>query len=476
MVVLLFLLTAVSLMLSLSLTPIVRILAFRWNLVDLPDNKRKIHKNPIPRIGGVPLAAAYFGSCIAVAAFLAHSWPGAPAGFAAMRSIAPAAMLIFLIGLADDVFGLKPWHKLAVEILAAAVVIWAGVRVHNISAFSVHPVLGVLGTILWLVACTNALNLIDGMDGLAAGIALVATTTVLIGSLLSGSTELTVITAPMVGALLGFLVFNFNPASIFLGDSGSLVLGFLLGCFGILWTRKSVTLADMAAPLIALAIPLLDTVLSIFRRFLRAQPIFKPDRSHIHHRLLALGLSQRQAVLLLYLAAGAAGALSLCLILGRNHWEILIIVTFACGVIFGIRQLGYVEFEAARRLIVRGGFRRALNAQLAVQTFEQKLLAADTPEDCWAVIQRASEEFGFRPTQMQLAGQVFGHKNGDGFLPAWAIRILISQADWIELFHELAPVGDTTAAVSFADTIRKVLAEKAQKNFTLADVDGQTAA
>jgi UDP-GlcNAc:undecaprenyl-phosphate GlcNAc-1-phosphate transferase len=460
MAITILLLTIVSLVVSLSLTPVTRLLAFRLNLVDLPDNKRKIHKKPIPRLGGIPIVLAYFGACFAGAAFLTHNHVAAHNGFAATRAIAPAAILVFLVGLIDDVVGLKPWHKLAVEIVAALTVIGGGVRIHDISAFSLHPVLSVACTVVWLIACTNALNLIDGMDGLAAGIALLATMTTSIASLLSGHIELTIATAPLVGALLGFLVFNFNPASIFLGDSGSLTLGFLLGCYSVLWSEESATVVGMTAPLIALAVPLLDTTLAIVRRFLRAKPIFQPDRSHIHHRLLARGLTHRRAVLLLYMAASIAGGLSLSLIWARNHWEAVIIVAFAVGSIVGIRQLGYEEFEAARQLILRGGFRRELNAQLALKSFEADLSAAITAEDCWTIVKHASKDFGFESIRMQLAGRRFDEENGPSSTPSWAIRIPISKTDWINLSPEFGLMPHTTVVAPFANVIRKVLVNK----------------
>lgn len=454
------LLLALSLTLSLLFTPIVRTWALHWNFVDLPDNKRKLHKTAIPRVGGVAVTAAYFGSLLVIAVLLAYKQPGHWAVFAAIKSIAPAAMLIFVVGLADDIFDLKPWQKFAVEVVAAAMVVSAGVRIHDVAAFSVHPVLGAMGTIVWLVACTNAVNLIDGLDGLAAGIALLATMTTLIASLVSGNLELTISTAPLAGALLGFLVFNFNPASIFLGDSGSLLLGFLLGCYSILWSGTSPTVLGMTAPLIALAVPLIDTTLAIARRFLRGQPIFKPDRSHIHHRLLARGLTHRQAVLLLYGAAGIAGSLSLCLIWARNHWEAVILCTFGCAAIYCIQQLDYAEFEAVWRVILHGALRREINARLAVQTFEERLEAAETADDCWTVVQRASEEFGFPGIRMQLAGRIFKCHGESGSLRSWAIRIPISDNDWIELSHSSGPEGHPTAIVPFANTMRRVMAGK----------------
>jgi UDP-GlcNAc:undecaprenyl-phosphate/decaprenyl-phosphate GlcNAc-1-phosphate transferase len=468
----LLLLTALSLTLSLLFTPVVRTWALRWNFVDSPDNKRKVHKTAIPRVGGVAIAAAYFGSFLAVAALLAYKQVDVAAGFAATKSIAPAAMLIFLIGLADDIFSLKPWHKFGVEVIAAVMVVSAGVHIQAVSAFTVGPALGTLGTIIWLVACTNALNLIDGLDGLAAGIALLATMTTFIASLVNGNLELAILTAPLAGALVGFLVFNFNPASIFLGDSGSLLLGFLLGCYSILWSGKSATVLGMTAPLIALAVPLLDTTLAIARRFLRGQPIFKPDRSHIHHRLLARGLTHKRAVLLLYVAAGIAGSLSLCLIWAHSHWEAVILATFVCGAIYGIQQLGYAEFEAVRRFVWHGALRREINAHLAVRTFEERLKAAETADDCWAVVQGASEEFGFPRIRMQLAGRIFNCHSESGSLGSWAIRIPISDNDWIELSHSSGPEGHPTAIVPFADTMRRVLTGK---SIHAADVSEKTA-
>ena len=460
MFVILFLLTALSAALSLLFTPIVRSLALHWNLVDQPDNKRKVHKNPIPRVGGIAVAAAYFGSCFAVLGLLSRFHPEGNSGFAAIQSIAPATLLIFLIGLADDIFGLKAWHKFAVEVLAGILVVSAGVHIGGFSAFAAYPLLAKVLTIVWLVGCTNAVNLIDGLDGLAAGIALLATMTTLIASLVSGHVELTIATAPLAGALVGFLVFNFNPASIFLGDSGSLVLGFLLGCYSVLWSAKSATLLGMAAPIMALSVPLLDTTLAIARRFLRAQPIFKPDRSHIHHRLLARGLTHRRTVLTLYIAATLAGILSLGLIWARNNWEAAVLAIFACGAIYGIGQLSYAEFGAARRVLLRGGLRREINAELAVQTFEQGLEAAATADDCWAVVESASHEFGFRAIRMRLAGRIFGAQNGHDSPRSSAIGIAISDRDWVEVSLGVNPVHHPNALVPFTTTLRRILADK----------------
>lgn len=459
MLITILILTALSLFLSILFTPLVRSLALRLNLVDQPDNKRKVHRKPIPRIGGIALAGAYFGSYVAGVAILPHFNIQADFGFSAIRAIAPATLLIFLMGVADDIFTLKPWQKLAIQVLAALLVVSAGVHLGEFSILSGYPLLGKVATIAWLVVCTNAVNLIDGLDGLAAGIALLATMTTLIAAVMNAHIELVIATAPLAGALIGFLLFNFNPASIFLGDSGSLVLGFLLGCYSLLWSAKSATMLGIVAPLIALAVPLMDTSLAVARRFLRNQPIFRPDRSHIHHRLLARGLSHRRAVISLYIAGGMAGAFSLASICARNQGEALILLAFVCTAIFGVRQLGYAEFEAARRVLFRGGFRKEINAELAVQTFEQALSAAATPDDCWEEVQRASDEFGFHVLRMRLASRMFEANEHDA-KRASSISISLSENDWIELSLASDPANHSNAFMPFATIMQRVIADK----------------
>ncbi len=461
MLVLFLLLAILSLILSLTLTPLVRILALRFNLVDLPDNKRKVHKKPIPRVGGIAVGAAYFLSLMAAAGVLLSSHSGPGTQLAAVRLMAPAALVIFLVGLADDIFDLKPHYKFGVQLVAASMVVAAGLRFHTLGGLELHPILSIGVSVFWLAACTNAINLIDGLDGLAGGISLLATICALIGGVITGNTGLLLATAPLAGALLGFLVFNFNPASIFLGDSGSLLLGFLLGCYSILWSDASTAALASVAPLLVLAVPLLDTTLAITRRFLRRQPIFKPDRSHIHHRLLAQGLSHRNTVLLLYASGATAGGLSLCLVLVPNRWEFLVLAAFASAVLFGIRALGYGEFDALRQIFLRGDLRREITAYLAVQNLEEGLEAARTANECWSAIRVGCKEFGLHAVRMQLGGYLF--QESDDLPQSWAMRIPISQSGWIELYHHSGPVPYPNALVPFITTIGQDLADKSNK-------------
>src|SRR5262249_50739772 len=215
-------------------------------------------------------------------------------------SLLPAAGVMFATGLVDDLIGLKAWQKLLVQICAATLAYLAGVRVVGVAGYVAPLWLSLPITTLWLVACANAFNLIDGVDGVATGVALFATITTLLAALLQSNTPLALATAPLAGALFAFLRYNFNPASIFLGDCGSLTIGFVLGCFGVIWSQKSATLLGMTAPLMALSLPLLDAAASVARRYLRRQRIFTPDRNHVHHRLLERGFSPRKVALILY--------------------------------------------------------------------------------------------------------------------------------------------------------------------------------
>ena len=452
------LLIASALVLSLLLTPVVRRAALCWGLVDMPDGGRKVHRKPIPRIGGVAVFIAYFGSGLALSVFAGGNQFGD--FLRTVKWFAPAALLVFLAGLADDVIGLKPWHKLAAEIVAGLLLVFSGASIPVATAFPGHAVVAGILTIIWLVLCANAINLIDGLDGLAAGMGLLATVAILLASVLLGSSRLMMVTAPLLGALLGFLVFNFNPASIFLGDSGSLLIGFLVACYGILWSGQATTVPAMAVPAIALAVPLADTSLAITRRFLRGQPIFSADRSHVHHRLLARGFTHRRAVLILYGAAAVAGIFSLGLAIAEKRWAPFILVVLVGAISFGIRKLRYLELETAAQLLTPSAVQHEIAARLAVRNFEDRLAAAVTPEECWAEILQESPPFGFEPTRMQFLGQAFIAGQEPRRPHYWVLHLPISEDDWIELAHEPGTSSHSNAAIPYIEVIRTLLARK----------------
>jgi UDP-GlcNAc:undecaprenyl-phosphate GlcNAc-1-phosphate transferase len=363
-------------------------------MVDKPDNIRKFHAGSIPRVGGIAIFIAYLAS---FTVFLPSFQFGemVHGNLDVVRHLLPAAAIVFLTGLLDDLLGLKAWQKIAGQFIAAVVAFHAGVQIPVLGWRQLPSWFGLPLTILWLVGCTNAFNLIDGLDGLAAGVGFLATSTTLVAALLDHNMGLAIAIIPLAGALLGILRFNFSPASIFLGDSGSLFVGFLLGCYSVLWSQKSATIPGMIAPLIALSIPLLDTSLAIVRRFLRRQPIFGPDRGHIHHNLLARGLTPRRVVVLMYIACGACAALSLLQSFAHERFGLAIFVLFCLGAWFGVQHLRYAEFGIARRLVLAGNFRRQLNAELLLASFCDNLIAAATPDQCWNVLQHNYSEFGF---------------------------------------------------------------------------------
>ena len=202
--------------------------------------------------------------------------------------------------------------------------------------------------------------------------------------------------------MCGFLRYNFNPASVFLGDSGSLSIGFLLGCFGVIWSQKTATLLGMTAPLIALAIPLLDTSLAIARRFLRGQPVFGADRGHIHHRLLARGFTPRRVAYVLYAFAGIVAGLSLLLSSPGSHFGGVALVAFCALVWLAIQYLGYEEFDTARRMIFGNLFRRVLNARLSVNQLETAVHGAHTLDECWGALVETSRSLGFSEASVEF--------------------------------------------------------------------------
>jgi len=445
---------------SFLLTPLCRNLAVRWGLLDRPDQARKIHARPIPRIGGIPILIAYLASF-----GLLLLLPLRGAGILREHldlagKLLPAVAIVFATGLLDDLYGLKPWQKLAGQLVAAVAAVLSGIELTGFVGLQYDAWFALPVTVIWLVGCANAFNLIDGVDGLAAGVGLFATITTLLAALLKGDVPLALATVPLAGALVGFLRYNFNPASIFLGDCGSLLIGFLLGCYGILWSQKSATLLGMTAPLMALAIPLMDTGLSIIRRFLRGQPIFGADRRHIHHLLLARGFTPRGVALMAYGICGICATLSLLLSVVHERSGGVIIVLFCAGAWIGVQHLGYTEFGTARRIVFSGTFRRLVNAQVELGAFREELTAASTFEECWKALRHGYSEFGFYEIRAKIGDQVYTHSTGDHEGGnAWIIRISLSGSEYVNLTsefdgHALAMVGP------LADSIGRVMRAK----------------
>ena len=288
----------------LSLTPLVRGLAIEWGVVDSPGGRR-VHQRAIPRLGGVAVVGAFYVALLAV--FVADTDVAQRFFADSVRALGlvVGGLLMCAVGVLDDVRGVRAIHKLIAQVLVAGIAYAAGFRIEAIYLPLLPTVeLGFLApfaTTLWIVAVINAINLIDGLDGLAGGVAFFACATNFVIASMSGDPLVMLLSAALGGAVFGFLFFNFNPASIFMGDSGSLFIGYVLATMSILGASiKSSTAVSILVPLIALGLPIIDTLLAIVRRILRRQSIFAADRSHIHHLLLSLGLTHRRAVITLY--------------------------------------------------------------------------------------------------------------------------------------------------------------------------------
>ena len=291
---------------SLGVTPLVRSISLDRGLVDEPDH-RKVHTSITPRLGGI---AIFSGFLAAVAVQLLgealFGWGGGllsnPQGILAVLG---GLVVIFCVGLLDDLYTMRPRQKLVGQLMAASIVIAWGPRVDFIGdPFGGGLVyLGIIGipvTLLWIIGFTNVINLIDGIDGLAAGVTAIAASTFLVIAGGANQYAAAIAAAALIGSCLGFLSYNFPPASIFMGDSGALFLGFALGSISLLGVMKSVAAITLAVPLLVIGVPIFDTFSAIVRRKRHGRPIQEADRGHIHHRLLGRGFDQRQTVLIIY--------------------------------------------------------------------------------------------------------------------------------------------------------------------------------
>lgn len=427
----------ISLAFSLALTPLVAVVGRRWGLVDRPS-ARKVHCTEIPRIGGV----AIFGA-VALTLVVACIYPTDVSNtLFSDRSLpwcAAGATLVFLMGLADDVFQLRPAIKFAVQILAASMAYAGGVGITHVYLPGLPDInlyyLSLPVTIFWFLWIINAVNLIDGLDGLAAGVSFFASIVLVALSLSAGKYGVAFCLAALSGACLGFLRFNFNPASIFMGDGGSYFLGYTLAALSILGSMKSQATVAMLIPVIALGLPLIDTILAPLRRFITGRDMFQPDKGHIHHKLMAMGLTQRRAVLILYGATIFFGALALIMVNARDEKVGLLLFVLAVTVIFGFRKLGYLEYLAVDKMLgyfhdvtdvmgIKRERRTFLNHQMAIDK-------AGDPEELWQRIVEALQLLRFDRGDMCFNNRCSGFHQNSNY--SWCNREICTDTAKAEL-------------------------------------------
>jgi UDP-GlcNAc:undecaprenyl-phosphate GlcNAc-1-phosphate transferase len=320
-----------------------------------------------------------------------------------LLTILAPATLVFLLGVYDDLYSAGPYLKFAVQAIAAGMLFLGGLRILNVPVFfGSHELPWFVGlplTILWVLAITNAFNLIDGLDGLAAGSALFSTLVAFVVALSTGYSMVTVMTIALAGAILGFLRYNFNPATIFLGDSGSLFIGFLLSALALAGAQKAPTIVAVAIPVVSFGLPILETSLSILRRVIAGRPVFTADREHIHHKLLQHGLTHRQVVIVLYAVSAVFALLSLFLLWPTGSSLGLVLAVLGIGIWIGVQRLGYLELGELGRV--------------AQRTFEQRQIFINN-----LAIRRATEELKVArdyPQIRRVLEAAFSSNDFDGF-------------------------------------------------------------
>lgn len=325
-------------MISWLLSPLSKRLAYLLGAVDKPK-ARGVSQRLLPRLGGVAIYAAFVST---IAIFLRR--PDFD-----MWGIIIGSTIIMLVGVIDDIFTLRPKAKFLGQLLAAAVLPLYGIQANWFTnPFGGMIYLGAWGiplTILWVVAICNAMNFIDGLDGLAAGIASIASVTLLVVAVRLGQVPVIMLTLILAGSTLGFLPYNFNPAKMIMGDSGAMFLGYILAAVSVQGTLKSATALAVFIPLVALGLPIMDTTVVIIKRLFNHRPVTEADRNHLHHRLLDMGLSQKQAVAVLYSVSGFCGVSALALTEAKPLDGLLIVVGLVLGLLYIGRKSGLITMS-----------------------------------------------------------------------------------------------------------------------------------
>lgn len=326
---------SIALAVAYFITPRVKDLAIKLGALDAPD-ERKVHTRPIPRMGGLAIYAAFV---LAVLASMHISRE--------IMGLLVGGTVILIVGIIDDLKPLPARVKLLGQIVAAAVLVMFDIRIEWLTnpfgEMIYVDYLAIPLTIIWVVSLTNTVNLIDGLDGLAAGVSTIASVTILLVALQQNFVTVAILTAALAGSAFGFLQHNFNPAKIFMGDTGSMFLGYMLAAISILGAVKSAATIALIVPIVALGLPILDTAFAIIRRYMSGRPIFKPDKGHLHHRLLEMGLTQKQAVLLMYVISGCLGLSAIALTEVNKSFGILIILVLLSVACVGARKIGVLK-------------------------------------------------------------------------------------------------------------------------------------
>ncbi len=328
-----FMALGTALALTFISTPIVKSFAQKVGAVDVPSDSRRMHDHPIPRMGGL---AIFLGFILSVVLFADINRP--------VQGILPGAVAVVIVGVIDDIVPLKAWVKFLCQIFAALIAVYHGVIIEIFSNFNIfsasdYLLLGKLSipiTVIWIVAITNSVNLIDGLDGLAVGVSAIGSLSMLVVALIVAESNVAILLAALVGACLGFMPYNLNPAKIFMGDTGALMLGYILATVSVIGMFKFYAIISFAVPILSLGLPIFDTAFAFFRRLLSGQNPMSPDRGHFHHRLIDMGLSQKQAVAVLYLISAILGLAAVVITTSGEIKAIILLLAFCVAAAVGI--------------------------------------------------------------------------------------------------------------------------------------------
>lgn len=381
---------AVAFIVAFIMTPLIRKLSKKADVLDYPTEKRRIHKQPIPKMGGLAIVCGFFVAILLNVLLNIFDLVTLIPQSMQMVGYLAGACIIVLMGSIDDIYGLPPYVKFVFQFAAAIIVICFGT---NITSFSnpfsetgyiaIPKVLGWIITFVWIVGITNAINFIDGVDGLAAGVSSICMISLFLVSILSEDKQMmavSIMTASLAGSTLGFLPYNLHPAKIFMTDIGSNFLGFSLAVFSIQGSMKSYAAISLAIPILVLGLPIFDVIFAIIRRIKHKQSIVSADRGHVHHRLLDIGLSQRQTVSILYLVTALLGACAVMLTISskKNYSQqtslFAVLLILACGLAISL----FVRFLSHLK-IVRGEQGQSEN-QSSAQSQEGESSVVD-PDD-----------------------------------------------------------------------------------------------
>ena len=433
-----------SAFLALVITPVVIWLSHQLNIADVPG-ARHMHTKPISHIGGVAILLSMMPLTVCVL-FLSNVIGDA------FRSILlkvivllSAAVFMFFVGLIDDIStkGLRARIKFLAQLVAAVAVCAVGIRIKTVAVADWLTLdfgwLSWLITLLWIVGITNAVNLSDGLDGLAAGISAVVCGVIVIFAVYIGQPVMAVLMLAMLGSLTGFLFFNFNPAKIFMGDCGSMFLGFTIASSSVLCQAKSSALVGLALPVVALGVPIFDTIFSMLRRFLERRSMFAPDRRHFHHRLIDLGLNQRHVVITIYIVTLLASGLGMFMMVTRNSSSLLVFLCILLLLLLAFRIVGSIRL---RETIAGLQEKYALSSQMKEErgSFEGAQLVfrqAATFNQWWQAVSKAAENMGFLSLSLPLT-----NRDGTHYKLSWRQDDNISNSDHEEPLKLNIPVRD----------------------------------